>query len=559
MWDSTTPQSSRVLGFQRSPFFHELERTQGGPTVFDRVPEVLEGQDGAVAFRQFNNHLLFEKTGFSEICSPARPLNGNSGILSQTLDCPSTRTSQGSSKRFSRPGLPSPPSCYRVVAGQGDVQLGNQSGVSFSSGSVRDKGEHTTSAVCFPLPRQFGTGGQRFQFRLESLDVHLPLSSHELPVRCGFTAPRVRRCGHPDSSLLAIEGVVPSTPTTVQTGASASSEVLLTESNDFEGFGSSQQSLFLEPVRLDSVSGPWRKDLSEDSVNIIRNTHRLSTIRQYQSIWKKFLNFLALNRISHRKVTVFVVMNFLSHHFVLLKRKYRTIAAYKCALALPLFVNFGIELSDARLALYMRGVFNSKPPCKSGPMPAWSLNSLLSFLSSDHFEPLSSKSLYIVTQKTLCLLLLASGRRIGEITHLSKKHTHHQQGNVVTICWLPNFIPKHCDSSFQPKFPSVERLDSNNIRDLWLCPVRALNTYLGMIGGGPRFSINSPLWSYKAKGLTKMLQTTVLQARQRMGDMALVPMGPHQFRKLAASYSAQMISSSSASEEKLMEKWAVLP
>ena len=125
---------------------------------------------------------------------------------------------------------------------------------------------------------------------------------------------------------------------------------------------------------------------------------------------------------------------------------------------------------------------------------------------------------------------------------------------MVTIHWLPQFLPKHCDSSFRPKFPSIERLDSDSIRDLWLCPVRALNTYLSMIGGGPRYSVNSPLWSYDIQGLTKMLQTTVLQARQRAGDMALVPMGPHQVRKLAASYSAQMIGSSSTKERKLMER-----
>ena len=75
-----------------------------------------------------------------------------------------------------------------------------------------------------------------------------------------------------------------------------------------------------------------------------------------------------------------------------------------------------------------------------------------------------------------------------------------------------------------------------------------------MIGGGPRFSINSPLWSYSIQGLTKMLQTTVLQARQRAGDMAFVPMGPHQVRKLAASYSALMVGSSSEGELKLMER-----
>ena len=554
VWDPSTSQSSWILGSRRFPILYELERAQSHSLVSCRVPEAIEGQDGAFAVRQHHSHLVPEKSGFREICAPAQPLNGNSGILQGAFDCAPPRTPQGSVERLGGPGFPASSSSYRVVPGLGDVFLGVQSGTSVSSGPIRYLGKCSAPPVCVTLPGRVGSGGQRIQLRLESLDIHLPLPSHELLAGRGESSPRVRGFGRPDSSLLAVEGVVSSSPPTLPTGANSPAGGILPESDDIEGCGPSQMPVLLESSRLDSVSRPWEPLLSEDSVRIVRNNHRKSTVRQYQAIWTKFLEFLSENHIPHHEVTVFVVMNFLSHHFVDLNRKYRTIAAYKCALAHPLFVNFGINFKDVRLDMYMRGVFNSNPPCASAPMPIWSLNDLLSYLASEHFEPLSSKSLYTVAQKTLCLILLASGRRIGEIAHLSKKHTHRRDGEVVTFHWLPQFLPKHCDSSFQPKMPSIERLASDNIQDLWLCPVRSLNTYLSMIGGGPRYSVNSPLWSYDIKGLTKMLQTTVLQSRQRVGAMELVPMGPHQVRKLAASYSAQMLGSSSASELKLMER-----
>ena len=554
VWDSATSQGSWFLGSRRVSLLNELEGVESNSSVACGVPEAVVGADGEIAVRQYNGHFLPEESGFGKGGSSTQPHHGDSGILQAAVDCFTPRTPQGRAQCSGGPRFSTPSSSYGVVSGRGDICMDCQSGTPFSSGSIRHLGKCTASPVCVPLPGRFGSGGQRFQLRLESLDIHLPLPSNELPDGRGVSPPRVQRVGHPDSSLLAVEGVVSSPPSTMSPGSCSPSERIHSESDDIEGVGVSRRSSILEPSRLDSVSKPWEGLLSEDSVNILRNNHREGTVRQYQSIWSKFLEFLSVNHISHQDVSVFVVMNFLSHHFVAFNRKYRTIAAYKCALAHPLFVNFGIDFKDVRLEMYMKGVFNSNPPVASAPMPVWSLNDLLAFLVSEQFEPLSSKALYTVTQKTLCLLLLASGRRIGEIAHLSKKHTYRQDGNVVTFHWLPQFFPKHCDSSFQPKLPSIERLDSDCIQDLWLCPVRALNTYLGMIGGGPRFSINSPLWSYDVKGLTKMFQTTVFQARQHGGDVAIVPMGPHQVRKLAASYSAQMVESSSASELKLMER-----
>ena len=52
-------------------------------------------------------------------------------------------------------------------------------------------------------------------------------------------------------------------------------------------------------------------------------------------------------------------------------------------------------------------------------MASWLLDDLLHFLLSDEFEPLESVSIRRLVQKTLVLLLLASGRRISEILGIS--------------------------------------------------------------------------------------------------------------------------------------------
>jgi len=51
-----------------------------------------------------------------------------------------------------------------------------------------------------------------------------------------------------------------------------------------------------------------------------------------------------------------------------------------------------------------------------------------------------------------------------------------------------------------------------------------------------------------------MFISTTVQAKHSAGDLSDVPIGPHQMRKFAASYSAKMINSSVEGERKLMER-----
>ena len=81
-------------------------------------------------------------------------------------------------------------------------------------------------------------------------------------------------------------------------------------------------------------------------------------------------------------------------------------------------------------------------------MAEWSLNHLLSYLSTDQFEPLADKSLDTITRKVLCLTLLATGRRIDEIAHLSQHVTWEDEGSLARLHWLPDYRPKHYNKGF---------------------------------------------------------------------------------------------------------------
>ena len=138
--------------------------------------------------------------------------------------------------------------------------------------------------------------------------------------------------------------------------------------------------------------------------------------------------------------------------------------------------------------------------------------------------------------------------------HLSRKHSDTAQGNALKLFCVEGYVPKHYDQAFKPKNPIIDRLDSNDPDDGRLCPVRAFNIYLGQLGGNPRQSIRVPLWNLDTKDLTKLFCKVVLHSRLRKNIHAHVTVGPHQVRKLAASYSAVLMGHSKDLERTLMDR-----
>ena len=183
-------------------------------------------------------------------------------------------------------------------------------------------------------------------------------------------------------------------------------------------------------------------------------------------------------------------------------------------------------------------------------MPVWSLSGLLSFLCSSLFEPLEEASILRLSQKTLCLLLLASGRRISEVAHISGRSR--SKSGSLSLLWVPDFRPKHFTPSFRPCPPSISPIGSSSSRDVLLCPVRAYQIYKDRsepwLEDVPLLLRHrSPLWSLPGqtvpspvRTLTAWFISLVKDYRRRDGLSTDISVGPHQMRKFAASYSLHL-------------------
>ena len=282
---------------------------------------------------------------------------------------------------------------------------------------------------------------------------------------------------------------------------------------------------------------------------MLLRAHRDSSTRQYQGVWDKFLSFLSLRGYSELHVSVGVVCDFLTYHAVTYERQYRTLSGYRSALRHPLLFAFHVEVNSVASDLFLRGVFNYVPPVRARPMPVWSLDVLLTFLSGPPFEPLESASFYRLVQKALCLILLASGRRIGDICSLSRLSRPFPSGLGLSLSWVAGYVPKIRTPAFVASSPSIRRITSGIPRDRLLCPVRAYDILvrrtLDLVDDVPLSRRRLGLWIHPrtllplSKGtLSRWFTDLVVGSRHRHGDFDPVSIGPHQLRKLGASYSS---------------------
>ena len=295
----------------------------------------------------------------------------------------------------------------------------------------------------------------------------------------------------------------------------------------------------MDTVRKGLLSAGFDSDSSE----IYLRSHTTSTTGQYQSVWSKFLEFLDSTNTPHSTVNVATVCNFLSHQAKVVGLQYRTVSGYRCALRLPILWASGLDINCFTSDQFLRGLFNFTPPVRCRPMPIWNVNVLLEFLLSDEFEPLDSVPFIRLAQKTLCLLLLASGRRIGEIASISRSHDSDR--GFLYLDRLPSFRPKHHDAGFQSPQPSISYLAGDGSEDLGLCPVRAYRIYLDRsstwLGSPPSQLLETPYWvspnssQLSIHQLSSLFIKLVQGSLHASGQVSNVKIGPHQMRKLAAS------------------------
>ena len=153
--------------------------------------------------------------------------------------------------------------------------------------------------------------------------------------------------------------------------------------------------------------------------------------------------------------------------------------------------------------------------------PSWDLPTILNYLRSYSFEPLSSHFFFFrdLTRKTLFLLSLATARRVGELQALSCRVSFSSSAG---LSYVPEFVAK-TESGVRPLPRSFEVKSLGDFaaglpEDLLLCPVRSLSTYLdrtsGIVNRPRRLFVSSrcPFRAVSKNGISYLLWEVIVQS-----------------------------------------------
>jgi hypothetical protein len=120
-------------------------------------------------------------------------------------------------------------------------------------------------------------------------------------------------------------------------------------------------------------------------------------------------------------------------------------------------------------------------------VPKWNLRLVLSYLLEKPFEPMGASSVKYLSWKTAFLLLLASGRRRGDVCAIAYDRVYSEPYSTGMIMYpMVDYLPKvmsaaEGNSRFLPiSIPALTQIIGHDRQepDRLLCPVRAVTNYL---------------------------------------------------------------------------------
>ena len=116
-------------------------------------------------------------------------------------------------------------------------------------------------------------------------------------------------------------------------------------------------------------------------------------------------------------------------------------------------------------------------------------------------------------------------------------------------------MSKELYMDFRPEPPSMAKLAVEGDRGDLLCPVRAWNAFRRKRGTPSCLTFKDGFfWPFSLRTLSDMVVSTVQKAHQFSDLETPAKIGPHQFRKFAASYSFKRFRHSPLGESSLAKR-----
>lgn len=459
---------------------HKLVGVESSSTSSPKIPQVDIRESSACQERQLNNGGIHSKPGGNKVPRFVCSAVGNSVVVQQKCNS-SKSSSHCRQEKFSsgrtiqresgsnRVDLESS-SCKSVISDMGDSD----------DRHVCESEQCKTASVLFTSVRHKGSDDRCISSELErALPLCIPTSDSGPQGASKNKTGRLHRSSH--SSKLATSVVVPS----VASASDRSSNRVTTRktaSLSAKVGNRTPLSRKIMPDCMEIVSKRCvEKGFSESVARRIAQCRRRSTRSTYDAKLRLFYRWCDEQSVDPLEASVVQVANFLEYLFQVKRLQPSTIAGYRAAISAVHqgWEDESVSTSEA-LSKLIRSFFIERPPSKT-LLPSWSLPLVLCRLNQAPFEPLDKSSLKYLTMKTVFLLAIASGRRVGDLQALSI-----DKGR---IRWEPygarltprlGYLAKNESLAHRAKPVFIPKFDSyaTEGEDIKQCPVRALDIYV---------------------------------------------------------------------------------
>ena len=222
------------------------------------------------------------------------------------------------------------------------------------------------------------------------------------------------------------------------------------------------------PSRLCSIGHSLqKKGISKSARNIITQSWRVSTSRQYEYSWRKWHLWCNTQKINTTSPNEVQIINFLAKLFDEGK-SYSCINAHKCSIGQTLAsMGCNTVTNSSLIPRFMKGIFNLRPPLPKYSF-TWDVGKVIKYVST--LFPLEDISLKLLTLKIAALLALTTAQRAQTLVNLNTKYMNlYKQSVVFTV----NSLQK---TDKQGKITCSITVNAYKKKEL--CPVYTLKQYL---------------------------------------------------------------------------------
>lgn len=335
----------------------------------------------------------------------------------------------------------------KVLPGVASYTGSNEQDISYvghaGSGSIRVRDCTCSSAVCICRPARFPSSVvQRVSSPVE-LRTSMAFSSTQscsTRVVPPQRSPRPLHTNSPEleESILANGSSAASAPTSISNSRAGPSA-----GRHEDGLPSARDT---GPVPGGMVDFGWQglvDDWTETERKLLMSSWRKSTINTYKPAWNRWKRWCHSQAIPFQTPKAEQVARYLAHLHNDEGLAYKTILVHKSVIATFTNVKSGEDLSSNFFVKHILKAISVAKPRPAKP-PIWNPKILLQYLTS---HPPSEDSLYQVSRHTATLLLLASGRRVHDLTLLNIDPGLIDEGDAI-VFW-PTFGSKTDNATYR--------------------------------------------------------------------------------------------------------------